>query len=237
MHIKSPSLAQPLETKLSVKNQPDHYLAQWTVTTGSPADAAMYELSLSPEGGVQSFKAELKLQEAKRLLRSAERLLSSSSSSDTYSSPSAASYLIRYDKPSSTSHSIKIYSPSRQMEGQYRQSSSEFLIRYHPHKGHSDKKYELYARKSHSSWPQQSRFEGGVTHPRYGKEMKVEAQYTRSEQTVTGSVELDIFPNSADKITGTIESHIISHNTIIAEALLTGKVSVNKSLIDMGSTP
>nr|ACU51164.1 vitellogenin [Pandalus japonicus] len=221
IHITNPSLRQPVQTKLALVNQQGQYSCKWMIEMGSSVDGAGYELRMSPEGGVESFKVELKLKAVSELMKSIESLVSMPSRGTL--ERSEATYLFQYHKQTPTSHSMLIRSPSRTMEGAVKYSPNEYLVKFHPHKGVTDSKYELYAKHTPSEWNQHSRFEAHVSHPSIQRDLQVDAQYTRNEQRIAGSIELDIFPNPEDKITGKLESMILSKNTIIIDAQLTGK--------------
>nr|UWT50543.1 vitellogenin [Hippolyte inermis] len=219
VRITNPSLQQPIKTRLVLNNQQGQYKTEWKIEMTAPADGAMYELRLSPEGGVQSFKVELDLKEVVQLLKSLETLVSSRS---IYTSTGReAKYLVQYNKPTHNAHKILVKSPSRSMEGEAKYSDSEVLLRFKPNQEISRSKYELYAK--HSSSGHDRRFEGHVSHPALERDWQANVQYSRNEQKVTGSLELDIFPNPADMITGSLESTIVSDYTAIIEAKLTGK--------------
>ncbi|XP_066964615.1 vitellogenin-like [Macrobrachium rosenbergii] len=224
IQITNPSLQQPVNIKLALDNQPGRYSLSWTLGMSSPLDAAMYELRLAPEGGVEAFRVELKLQEVRELLKSINCLLSSCPPS-VYSEPQEAqtTYLFLYERPTSASHSLGIHTPSRKMEGEMKYSQSEISLRFHPRMGLGEPKYELYFSHSEFSWGQPSRLQGRLSIPGLPKELHVDVQYTRDEHVMTGSYELDIFPNAEDKIVGKLVSRVISPETVVVEVMFQGK--------------
>lgn len=220
-----------MQTKFVLTNQQNHYSAAWKIDLQSPVNGAMYEVMMSPEGGVQNFKAELKVKQISELLKTIEKLFSMQSGASYYTigrhQLAQATHVFHYQKPTSTSHSVMIKTPARTMEGEVKYSPSEYSIKFHPNKDVSDSKYEVSAKHSRSFWAQESRFQGHISHPRLGKDLQVDISYGTNGQKITGSVELDIFSRSEDKITGKLESLIYSPNTVIIEAHLTGKVSLS----------
>ncbi|XP_064080211.1 vitellogenin-like [Macrobrachium nipponense] len=224
IQITNPSLQQPVNIKLALDNQPGRYSLSWKLGTSLPLDAAMYELRLAPEGGVEAFRVELNLQEVRGLLKSINGLLSSCSPS-VCNEPQEAptTYLFLYETPTSGSHSLEIHTPSRKMEGEMKYSQSEIRLRFHPRVGLCERKYELYFSHSKFSWGQPSRLQGHLSIPGLLKEFHVDAQYTRDEHEMTGSFELDIFPSTEDKIVGKVVSRGISPETVAVEAMFQGR--------------
>nr|WRM33328.1 vitellogenin 6a [Palaemon carinicauda] len=233
IQITNPALQQPMYTKIALDNQQDKYSFRWKIENGMPVDAAMYELTLVPEGGVQLFRAELKLEAVKELLKSIDDLFSSGSPSPISGFREAqATYLFMYRRPMSASHSLLMHTPSRKMEGEVKYSPSEVRLRFQPKIGYSEPNYELYFNYSKSSWGGPTRLQGRMNVPGLPKEMQADVQYTRDELMMSGLIELDIFPNTDDKIVGKLESRAISPNTVIVEATLHGKaLKVNPNVI------
>nr|WRM33325.1 vitellogenin 3 [Palaemon carinicauda] len=222
MNVVNPALSKPLETSFILSNQPRSYEAKWMIDVMSPADGAQYDLKVSPEG-VQSFKVGFDLKEIVALLKAIHRLVGAGSGP---SEPmGSAKYLLAYERPERWNHKVLVHSPSRHMEGEARCSSSEYRVTFHPERHMSDKKYEMAFTSSERSgpWESELRYEGRVHHPSLERERRVEFALMLNEKT-QGTLELDIFPRSEDKITGTLESTMIAMNSYKVEAKLTGKV-------------
>ncbi|KAK7073327.1 hypothetical protein SK128_006659 [Halocaridina rubra] len=62
-----------------------------------------------------------------------------------------------------------------------------------------------------------------MDHPSMVREKKFEVLITKNEETFKGSIILDIFARPEDKITGQLESTIMSRNSIRMEAKLAGR--------------
>nr|AHD26978.1 vitellogenin 2 [Pandalus japonicus] len=232
IQVRSPSMSKPVDTSFTMMHQPSSYKAEWKIDVESPANGAQYELMLTPEGGVQSCMVGFNMKEIVDMLKAVERLTGMRSGSG--SPREGSTYLIHYEMPTVTSHKVRIHSPSRKMEGEVKYSPTEYSVKVYPHRGSSESKYELSVThsKTSSPWEEQMKYNGRFDHPSLERERKMEVMYTKNEEKTQGTVTLDIFPRSEDKITGTLESTMIARNSVTVEAKLSGKVlKVNPKVI------
>ena len=224
IQVTNPSLHQPLKTKLQMNNQRGQYITEWVIDMGSPVDGASFKLSFHPEGGTQSFAVGFNLKEILELLNSVECLVSSTSSCvSRRETPTQALYGVQYKHPEPYSHTVSVISPSRTIEAQVACTDSGCTCKCSPNKGRSPAKYELYAKHTHSEWTS-SKFEGRFSHPSLSRDQQIEIEYVREGHKVTGNIVIDIFQNPEDKITGKLNSTVLSRNTVDTEAQLSGKV-------------
>lgn len=64
-----------------------------------------------------------------------------------------------------------------------------------------------------------------MSHPVLARDMRAVVEYAASSDKHQGSFELDIFPDSADKITGSLSSVLRANNIVVIEANLSSRVS------------
>ncbi|XP_066964619.1 vitellogenin-like [Macrobrachium rosenbergii] len=220
--ISRPSLNKPQQTSFTLSHQPSSYMAKWMIDVTSPAEGAHYDLQLSSEGGIQSLKIGFDLREVVALLKAAHQLIGvGSSPSETMGS---AKYLIMYERTEPAYHKFLIQSPFTHMEGEAKYSPSEYRVTLHPERHRNDKRYELTVTSSLQPvpWGREVKYKGRILYPLLERERRAEFAYTHSEGKIRGTLDLDIFPRSEDKITGTLESTETARNSWRVEAKLSG---------------
>nr|WEU75130.1 vitellogenin 3 [Macrobrachium rosenbergii] len=220
--ISRPSLSKPQQTSFTLSHQPSSYMAKWMIDVTSPAEGAHYDLQLSSEGGIQSLKIGFDLREVVALLKAAHQLIGvGSSPSETMGS---AKYLIMYERTEPAYHKFLIQSPFTHMEGEAKYSPSEYRVTLHPERHRNDKRYELTVTSSLQPvpWGREVKYKGRILYPLLERERRAEFAYTHSEGKIRGTLDLDIFPRSEDKITGTLESTETARNSWRVEAKLSG---------------
>ena len=84
--------------------------------------------------------------------------------------------------------------------------------------------YSVTGRYTHNLRTDTFRYEGKVSHPALARDVTAVVEYTISGTSQRGSFELDIFPDTADKITGSLVSILLANNTVRLETNLTTRV-------------
>nr|UFQ72463.1 vitellogenin 1 [Procambarus clarkii] len=133
-------------------------------------------------------------------------------------------YSCLYQNPTPNTFAMIVKSPSRTMEGDVEYSPSASSLRFYPNKAKSEAKYEIAAKSSHSYRDHQSKYEGRISHPRLARDLQVKVQHSGSGEELRGSIELDVFPDTADKIVGTFQSTKTANNTIKIEVALATRI-------------
>merc|ERR1719481_144136 len=114
-------------------------------------------------------------------------------------------YRIRYAVPSVNTYHVVVATPSHHTEGEAKWSANEKYLTYRSHK-HGIERQE--ARLHHYTEREGGRHRSSsaiwVSHPTMTKATQIAIETTHSEEGGSGSVELDIFPESEHKMTGTI---------------------------------
>ncbi|XP_069164339.1 vitellogenin-like [Procambarus clarkii] len=223
----TPALTKPLMLELSSECQKnDHYNIKVLTEVDTPETMFIWEAKVSPQEGVETLVSSVDLKAYRDFLNAVLKVVASESG-EYHDSPSGEDskdkYSFKYQK-GSPSYSITVESPSRTMKGEAQYSPSESSLRFYPNKAKSEAKYEIAAKSSHSYWDQQSKFEGRISHPSLSKDLRIEVQHSGSGESFRGTIEIDIFPDTADKITGTLQSTGIANNTIKIEASLSTRV-------------
>nr|UFQ72465.1 vitellogenin 3 [Procambarus clarkii] len=223
----TPALTKPLMLELSSECQKnDYYSIKVLTEVDAPQNMFIWEVKLGPQGGVETLVSSVDLKAYRDFLNAVLKVVASESG-EYHDSPSGEDskdkYSFKYQK-GSPSYSISIESPSRTMKGEAQYSPSESSLRFYPNKAKSEAKYEIAAKSSHSYWDQQSKYEGRISHPSLSKDLRIEVQHSGSGESFRGTIEIDIFPDTADKITGTLQSTKIANNTIKIEASLSTRV-------------
>lgn len=84
--------------------------------------------------------------------------------------------------------------------------------------------YSVAGRYTHDLWTDTFRYEGKVSHPALARDATAVIEYIISGSSQRGSFELDIFPDTADKITGSLASILSANNTVRVETNLTTRL-------------
>ncbi|XP_064080217.1 vitellogenin-like isoform X2 [Macrobrachium nipponense] len=226
VEISRPSLSKPQQTSFTLSHQPSSYMAKWVNDVTSPAEGAQYDLKLSSEGGIQSFKVGFDLREVVALLKAVHQLVGvGSGPSETMGS---AKYLITYKRTEPAYHKFVIQSPFTHMEGEAQDSL------HHPERHRSDKRYELGVPSSlhPGPWEREVKYKGQILYPLLERERRAKFAYTHGEGKINGTLDLDIFPRSEDKIIGTIESTKTARNSWKVETKLSGNaLKINPRIV------
>ncbi|XP_053642616.2 vitellogenin-like [Cherax quadricarinatus] len=224
--VRTPALRKPLVLEMSSVSQELSYSLKALTERDSPATMINWEMKLYPEGGVEKFVSSVDMNALRDFLKSALEIVAVEG--EEYSPGSGkygkGKYGFHYHKPTPSSYSMKIESPSRTLEGEAEYSPSRSSFKFYPDSDKSEAKYEITGESSHNYWDQVSKYEGRLSHPGMSKDIRVKVEHSYSGQTMRGSLELDIFPDTEDKITGTLKSTMIANNTVRNEASLTTRI-------------
>ncbi|XP_069949065.1 vitellogenin-like isoform X3 [Cherax quadricarinatus] len=224
--ILTRSATKPLEVEFLSYSRDNYYSIIWKADMNTPATMFKWDLETFPEGGVRLFDSALDLSAIRDLLKTALNI--SGRYEGGYDNldvlPDRERYLYSYQNLSPRTYSVVFESPTRIVEGEAEYSPSKTGLTIYPNKRKSDAKYEITAKSSHSHWDQQSKYEGRISHPRLSKDLQMEALFSGSGENMRGTIKLDIFPDKADEITGTLQSSKIANNTVQIEASFTTRV-------------
>ncbi|KAK3883084.1 hypothetical protein Pcinc_012578 [Petrolisthes cinctipes] len=213
---KVPSLNHPLMTQLKVTNQDYSYKIKLDTVVNQPATMFNWQLEALPEGGIKTFDTAVDVKAIRDLLQEVMRMMGSGNTINMNYSSQRSTFRSRYHSPETSTHTVLIQSPSRTMEGEAKYSPSEVSLQFYPDRDMTSTKYEVSARSSPTYYG--TKYEGRVSHPSMNKEMAIQMEYSSSGSGMQGTFELDVFPDTADKLTGSLSSNLIANNTIRVEA-------------------
>jgi len=224
---EAPVLKTPAMIAFSIHNAPNAFVGVCKIERTAPFTAFEWNVQVTPEGGIEAVEAGVDMKAIIEVLKIVRAIATLEEESYETYGPHTAQYQYRFTRPSPTSYTMQMRTPTRTMEGRAKLSPRESGIKFYPNKGKTESKYEIGYKVNHEGrWGQRaSKLEVRMNHPVLPKPIMAAAQYTVAEGTMRGTIELDIFPEEADKITGTVETQRISENAIRAEAFLTGRVS------------
>ncbi|KAK4303603.1 hypothetical protein Pmani_024402 [Petrolisthes manimaculis] len=126
----------------------------------------------------------------------------------------------RYYRSDLDTHTLLLKSPRAAVEAKY--SPSEISLQFYPNRNVSSVKYEVSARSSLSYYG--TKYEGRVSHPSINRDMAIQMEYSSNDTGIQGTFELDVLPDTADKLTGSLHSNFISNNTLRVEGNFTTRV-------------
>ncbi|XP_042241455.1 vitellogenin-like [Homarus americanus] len=218
-----------LETELLSNNTENVYNLGWTETTNTPSTMYNVGLMTYTTGGIKSFETTLNMTAIQKFFHAVHVLIQLETGyyyDEFCDADNRVVYLYQYfyHQPTPNTYSMILKTPSRHTEGEAIYSPSEASVKVYPNKRESNTKYELTGRSSHTYWDQESKYEGHISHPSLTRDMRVEVQYSVTGENMRGTIELDIFPDTADKITGTLQSTLVANNTVRVETLLATRI-------------
>nr|ABB89953.1 vitellogenin [Penaeus monodon] len=238
----APVLKTPATIAFSIHNAPNTFVGFCKIERNAPFTVFEWNVQvITPEGGIEAVEAGLDMKAIIEVLKIVHAVATLEEESYETYGPQTSQYQYRFTRPSPTTYTMQMRTPTRTMEGRAKLSPRESGIKFYSNKGKTESKYEIGYKANHEGrWGRHaSKLEVRMNHPVLPRPIMAAAQYTVAEETTKGTIELDIFPEEADKITGTLETHRISENAIRAEAFLTGRMlKVNpKAIITVAYAP
>lgn len=208
--------------EFSIENKEGSYEGKCIMTRNAPKSIFDWDVKIRPQGEIEAIEAGLDLKAAVQLLKVARAILTFEKEERIERSESA-NYRYHYSKPTPSSYHVMVQTPSRTMQGEAHVSASQSGIKFYPNKSNPESTYEVGYKATHTG--NQGRWESQINHPVLPKPMQFALQYTADQTAVEGTVELDIFPSSEDKITGHLASTRVSESSIRTEGSIVSRVS------------
>ncbi|KAK3863690.1 hypothetical protein Pcinc_030563 [Petrolisthes cinctipes] len=221
---QAPSLSQPLMTQLQMNCQENSYKIKLETVVNQPSTMFNWQLDIYPQGGIKTMDTAIDMKTIHNVMQQVMKMMATTNTVNIISYNNQRSiFRSRYHRPDPNTHTVMIQSPSRTMEGHAKYSPSEVNLQFYPNKDKSNTKYVVGV-KSHNYYDT-TRYEGHVSHPSLSKDMTTLLEYSSTGNgELQGSFELDIFPDTADKLTASLHSNLIANNTIRVEADLQSRV-------------
>nr|AAU93694.1 vitellogenin [Charybdis feriata] len=226
MEASTPSTQPPLKISFSLENKDYSYVTKLQSEVSSPETLFTWQLEIYPEGGIKHLENAIDLTAIRNVLKTLSSMVGLRGSSPLVTSAyqKRNAYGYRYTRSSSGTHSFIIEQPSRTVEAHATYSPSKMGIEFYRNRAESEAKYEMSGEYMDSMWGGNSRLQGRMSHPKLSRDMTAAVESTRSGSGHQGSFELDVFPDTADKITGSLTSILRANNTIVIEANLFSRV-------------
>nr|BAD98732.1 vitellogenin [Penaeus japonicus] len=238
---KAPVLKMPLMIAFSIHNTRGSFVGFCKIERNTPSNVFEWKIQMTPEGGIEVVEAGLDMKAINEVLKIVHAVVTFEEEGYQAYGQETAKYQYRFTRPSPTTYIMQMRTPTRTIEGRAKLSPRESGIKFYPNKGKAEAKYEVGYKANHQgSWGQHaSNIEVRMNHPTLPKPIMVAAHYTAIGETIKGTIELDIFPEEENKITGTLETQRISENAIRVEVFLTGKIlQVNpKAIVTVAYAP
>ncbi|XP_042892355.1 vitellogenin-like [Penaeus japonicus] len=184
-----------------------------------------WRLVVYPSGGIKTFEVGADVSAVIVLMKEIRcAILQEGDVLVKERTPKRSIFRYRFDNPTPSSYSILIETPSRKIQGKAKVSDSESGLRLSSDEDSSHAKYELiYTSRGIDSGKYKSRWEWHIDHPELTKPVLIDLEYTVGNNTLNGTIELDIFPEE-DKITGTLTSMHLTNASIETQVSITSQV-------------
>lgn len=222
----------PLKMVYSTENQDYSYITTLKSQLNGEKTVFNWKLETFPMGGVKTYDIAFDMKAFRDVMRAMSSMVGVQGSSHRLNSAfedERSIYRSQYSRAIQGTHSFKIESPSRTVEAEATLSPSRAGIKVYPNRAMGEHKYEVSGEYRKNQWGGSSTLEGRVSHPMLLRDMRAVVEYSATSERQQGSFELDIFPDTADKITGSLSSFLRANNTVVVEASLSSRVSVNVS--------
>nr|AAT01139.1 vitellogenin [Metapenaeus ensis] len=207
-------LRKPLKVEFSMENEEGSFEGICKMERDHPVTIFDWDVKIEPEGEIKGIEAGLDLKALVNLLK-VIRSVAVFQKEGRIERYEPSTYRYQYSKPTPTSYTMLLKTPSRTMEGEAHLSGPKSGIKFYPNKANSHSSYEVGYTMTHEG--RRGRWESRINHPVLPRPIQVAVQYSGSERTVEGSLELDIFSASEDKITGTLRSTRVAENSVRTE--------------------
>lgn len=226
--MSAPTLDKPLVVELQTTNRVNSYKTKVLVEFDTAATLCNLELVLYPEGGIQKFDLSTDVKAIDYTLKILLKMLGSENprNSVTLQANEGAKFHIKYDKPTPYSYNVILQTPSRTVHTEAKYSLTEIGLTVYPNRHESERKYEVAVKSTTDYWNQQNKYEGHISHPSLTKDMTVTVQVEDSGERRSGAFEIDVFPDTQDKVSGALQSIWLANNTIKIEATLQSRVRI-----------
>ncbi|XP_050717478.1 vitellogenin-like [Eriocheir sinensis] len=225
--VSTPGMERPMKMVYSTENQDCSYSTKWVSELNGQETVFSWQLETFPMGGVKTWDIAFDMKAFRDVLRAVSTMVGVRSGTLLPTSAyddQRSTYRSQYSRAIPHTHSFRIASPSRDVEAEATLSPSMAGIKVYPNRAAGEHKYEVAGEYRENQWSGMSTFEGRMSHPRLDKDLTAVVEYAASGDRRQGSFELDIFPDTADKITGSLSSVLSANNTVLIEANLSSRV-------------
>ncbi|KAG0714551.1 Vitellogenin [Chionoecetes opilio] len=227
MEASTPSIQTPLKIDFCIDNQDYSYTTKLQSSMSSEAPMFQWQLETYPGGGVKHLEVISDMRAIRDVLKAVNRIVNSRGGPLMVNSVfenERRAYRWLYSRPSPDTHSIKFDFPSRSLEAEITYSPSKAGIKIYPNRAASEAKYEVSGEHIISSWGGTSQYVGRMSHPMLSRDMKVVVDMSLGGTSLHGSFQLDVFPDTADKVTGSLSFVHRANNTIVIVTNLSTRV-------------
>lgn len=229
MEASTPNSQTPLKILFSMENKDYSYITKLLSEVTGEKTMFLWHLETYPEGGVKMIDIAFDAKAIRDVVKVLKQMVGSRGGPLMVTSAyenERSGYRWHYSKPSPDTHSVKMKFPSRTVEAEATYSPYKAGFKVYPNRAASEAKYEVTGQYIESHWGGRPRYEGRFSHPKLPRDMIGVMEYTSSGSGHQGSFQLDVFPDTADKITGSLSSVLRANNTVVIDVNLSTRVSV-----------
>nr|WEU75131.1 vitellogenin 4 [Macrobrachium rosenbergii] len=225
------AIHNPLIMEMVLHNEAHSSKMDFTVETDRKNSVLTWDLQFYPGTRIRNVNIVMRLDSVVDLLRTIREMTDTGLHIDGRDVTSLLRmtaeplvYRVGYNKSAPHFHAVWFHSPFQAMEAEMSFSPDEYSFKFYPERERRDVRYEVSSLHM-SSWNEtHSQWQGCLSHPHLSKDIKVTANYKKGGKIRLGTLEVDIFPDIADKISGSVESLQLSENSHQHEAMITTRV-------------
>nr|WRM33326.1 vitellogenin 4 [Palaemon carinicauda] len=223
------AIHKPLIMKMVLHNEDRSSKMDFTAETDKRSSILTWDLQFYPGARIRNVNVVMRLEAAVDLLRTIREMTDTGLSTAGGDAKSLIGmtepliYRAGYNRTEPHFHAIWFHSPSQAMEAEIALSPDEHSFQFYPDRLRREIQYKvssLYTslNETHSQW------QGCISHPDLSRDLKVTSHYKKNGKIELGTLEVDIFPDIADRISGSVESLQLSENSHRFEATIKTRV-------------
>ncbi|XP_064098327.1 vitellogenin-like [Macrobrachium nipponense] len=225
----------PVDTEIKILAERNSFSAEAKSAATSPPEFFLWKTLLHDRGqGLRFFEVKTDFTGLAELLRKVRGVVvgegGSPSALAAYELGGEGRHLYHstYENYPDNIHTIWIHTPERRIHAEGDVSPTSARIHFYPDKSRSDDKYEIQLLASSiegtMSSPDKLQWNVCLCHPHFPRDKTVMFEVTNEGAGLQGRLEIDILPDSADKLTGTVTSIPLTEDSTKIEAKLSARV-------------
>ncbi|XP_068235953.1 vitellogenin-like [Palaemon carinicauda] len=224
----------PMDVELKIATERNGFSAEAKSEATTPPEIFMWKTSLHDRGvGIKSFEVKTDFTGMADFMKKVREIVvsqeGSSSSMATYEYRGERSvYHSGYENFPTNTHTLWIHTPHRRIHAEGQVSPTVTNIHFYPDKNKGDERYEiqLLATVSEGTMdsPDRHQWHARVRHPHFPRDKTVTIEIANKGAGIQGKLEIDILPDAADKLTGTITSRPQTEDSTYLSAELSARI-------------
>ncbi|KAK7073332.1 hypothetical protein SK128_006664 [Halocaridina rubra] len=231
------ALKLPLEVELAIENEAHSCKMDITMAQETQTALLQWDVQAFPQGGVRNINIEIELESLLMLLKKIKRLTTygvregDDGQSELFEIEKPKIYNWQYTFQTPNRYLASIHSPYHGIEGELNPSTCEYSVRFYASEDEMGNSCEFTSKYKRSSGEGHMDWQTQVSHPSLLRDMIMTLEFQTTEDKIRGTLEIDIFPDIADKVRVTLETSRIFTDTLQIEATVQARILIHEPVI------